>query len=63
MLVDVKDSSIRRKPIVTDADVVTRIDSVYNDICQKFMQNLDYFSKTLDCAWSKLTDRNLQLHK
>ncbi|MCT8468940.1 catalase/peroxidase HPI [Chromohalobacter canadensis] len=59
MPVDVEDPSIRRKPIMTDADMAMKIDPVYNDICRKFMNDPEYFSETFAKAWFKLTHRDL----
>ena len=36
MPVDVEDPSIRRMPIMTDADMAMKVDPAYNAICQKF---------------------------
>ncbi|SOC51792.1 catalase-peroxidase [Chromohalobacter canadensis] len=59
MPVDVEDPSIRRKPIMTDADMAMKVDPVYNDICRKFMNDPEYFSETFAKAWFKLTHRDL----
>lgn len=59
MPVDVEDPSIRRTPIMTDADMAMKVDPVYNEICQKFMKDPDYFSATFARAWFKLTHRDL----
>uniref|UniRef100_UPI002469AE55 peroxidase family protein n=1 Tax=Chromohalobacter sp. 48-RD10 TaxID=2994063 RepID=UPI002469AE55 len=57
--VDVEDASIRRNPIMTDADMAMKVDPVYNEICQKFMNDPEYFSETFARAWFKLTHRDL----
>jgi catalase-peroxidase len=59
MHVDATDPSMRRMPIMTDADMAMKVDPVYNAICQKFMADPDYFSKTFARAWFKLTHRDL----
>jgi catalase-peroxidase len=59
MPVDVEDSSIRLKPIMTDADMAMKVDPIYNGICQKFMQDPEYFSACFARAWFKLTHRDL----
>ena len=59
MPVDVEDSSIRQKPMMTDADMAMKVDPVYNEICQKFSNDFDYFSDTFARAWFKLTHRDM----
>jgi catalase-peroxidase len=59
MPVDVEDPSIRRMPIMTDADMAMKVDPIYNGICQKFMQDPEYFSACFARAWFKLTHRDL----
>jgi catalase-peroxidase len=43
MPVDATDPSIRRMPMMTDADMAMKMDPTYNAICQKFMADPDYF--------------------
>ncbi|WP_417830098.1 catalase/peroxidase HPI [Thalassospira sp.] len=59
MPVDVEDPSIRCMPIMTDADMAMKVDPIYNEICQKFMADPEYFSETFARAWFKLTHRDL----
>ncbi|WP_033069020.1 catalase/peroxidase HPI [Thalassospira australica] len=59
MPVDVEDPSIRCMPIMTDADMAMKVDPIYNEICQKFMKDPEYFSETFARAWFKLTHRDL----
>ncbi|SFC91981.1 catalase/peroxidase HPI [Tropicimonas isoalkanivorans] len=59
MPVDVEDPSIRRMPIMTDADMAMKVDPVYNEICQRFMRDPAYFSETFARAWFKLTHRDM----
>ncbi|EAQ03943.1 hypothetical protein OB2597_11886 [Pseudooceanicola batsensis HTCC2597] len=59
MPVDVEDPSIRRKPIMTDADMAMKVDPIYNEICQKFIADPEYFSETFARAWFKLTHRDM----
>ena len=56
---DVEDDSIRTTPIMTDADMAMKVDPAYNAICQKFMQDPEYFSDCFARAWFKLTHRDL----
>jgi catalase-peroxidase len=59
MPVDASDPSVRRMPVMTDADMAMKVDPIYNAICQKFMADPDYFSDTFARAWFKLTHRDM----
>jgi len=45
--------------MMTDADMAMKVDPVYNQICQKFMADPDYFADTFARAWFKLTHRDM----
>lgn len=57
--VDAHNSSVRRNPMMTDADMALKIDPKYRAICEKFYNDFDYFSDTFARAWFKLTHRDL----
>ncbi|HRI99271.1 MAG TPA: catalase/peroxidase HPI [Hyphomonas sp.] len=57
--VDPTDASKRVMPMMTDADMAMKVDPKYNAICQKFMADPEYFSRTFARAWFKLTHRDL----
>ncbi|MFK7892170.1 MAG: catalase/peroxidase HPI [Granulosicoccus sp.] len=57
--VDATDPSIRHDPMMTDADMAMKVDPVYNEICQRFMADPDYFADTFARAWFKLTHRDM----
>ena len=57
--VDATDPSAKRNPMMTDADMAMKVDPVYNEICQKFMADADYFADTFARAWFKLTHRDM----
>jgi catalase-peroxidase len=59
MPVDATDPSIRRMPMMTDADMAMKVDPVYRAICEKFMADPAYFQDTFARAWFKLTHRDL----
>ena len=59
MPLDAGDPTIRRQPMMTDADMAMKVDPVYNAICQKFRADPDYFSDTFARAWFKLTHRDM----
>lgn len=59
MPVDVEDSSIRRKPIMTDADMALRFDPEYRKIAERFHKDQAYFSDVFARAWFKLTHRDM----
>ncbi len=57
--VDAEDPSIRRNPIMTDADMAMKMDPDYRRIIEKFRSDFDYFSETFARAWFKLTHRDM----
>ncbi|MFD1342301.1 catalase/peroxidase HPI [Litorisediminicola beolgyonensis] len=59
MPLDASDPSKRRMPMMTDADMAMKVDPVYNEICQKFMADPEYFKDTFARAWFKLTHRDM----
>jgi catalase-peroxidase len=59
MPVDVEDPSIRRKPIMTDADMAMRFDPEYRKIAERFHKDQAYFTETFARAWFKLTHRDM----
>ena len=59
MPVDASDPSKPVMPMMTDADMAMKVDPVYNEICQKFMADPDYFADTFARAWFKLTHRDM----
>ena len=56
---DVEDPSIKRNPIMTDADMAMIKDPIYREISQRFYTNPDYFSAIFARAWFKLTHRDM----
>lgn len=59
MPVDVEDPSIRRKPIMTDADMALRLDPTYRKIALRFRDDQAYFEDVFARAWFKLIHRDL----
>jgi catalase-peroxidase len=57
--VDVEDPSVRRNPIMTDADMAMIKDPVYRKISERFHRNPAYFSDVFARAWFKLTHRDM----
>lgn len=57
--VDVEDPSIRRNPIMTDADMALKMDPEYRKIAERFYQDPAYFSEVFARAWFKLTHRDM----
>ena len=57
--VDVEDPSIRRMPMMTDADMALKMDPEYRKISEKFAKDQAYFSETFAKAWFKLTHRDM----
>lgn len=56
---DATDPGVRHNPVMTDADMAMKVDPIYNQICQKFMADPDYFADTFARAWFKLTHRDM----
>ena len=57
--VDVEDPSIRRNPMMTDADMAMKMDPDYRRISERFYNDPDYFSEVFARAWFKLTHRDM----
>jgi catalase-peroxidase len=57
--VDVEDPSIRRNPIMTDADMAMKMDPEYRKISERFYNDPEYFSEVFARAWFKLTHRDM----
>ncbi|MEL6278466.1 MAG: catalase/peroxidase HPI [Pseudomonadota bacterium] len=60
MPVDPSDPSGRAMPMMTDADMAMKVDPIYNEICQKFRADPEYFADTFGRAWFK-THRDMGL--
>ncbi|MEM6589117.1 MAG: catalase/peroxidase HPI [Pseudomonadota bacterium] len=56
---DPSDPTGRAIPLMTDADMAMKVDPIYNEICQKFRADPDYFADTFARAWFKLTHRDM----
>ncbi len=59
MAPDVEDPSIKRMPIMTDADMAMKMDPAYRKISEKFYSDPAYFSEVFARAWFKLTHRDM----
>ncbi|MEQ9435981.1 catalase/peroxidase HPI [Hyphomonas sp.] len=59
MPVDVEDPSVRKMPIMTDADMAMKMDPEYRKISERFYNDFEYFSETFARAWFKLTHRDM----
>ncbi len=57
--VDSTDPSVRRNPMMTDADMAMKVDPKYRAICEKFMADPEYFKDCFARAWFKLTHRDM----
>ncbi len=54
-----EDPSVRRDPVMTDADMAMKVDPVYREIAERFHKDFDYFSEVFARAWFKLTHRDM----
>ncbi|WOC53012.1 catalase-peroxidase [Bergeyella porcorum] len=59
MPVDAHNPSIKRNPMMTDADMALKIDPEYRKISERFHQDPEYFKEVFARAWFKLTHRDL----
>ena len=57
--VDSANPSVRRNPIMTDADMAMKMDPIYRKISERFYKDPDYFSEVFARAWFKLTHRDM----
>lgn len=57
--VDAHNPSVRRNPIMTDADMALKMDPEYRKISEKFRNDPAYFEDVFARAWFKLTHRDL----
>jgi catalase-peroxidase len=57
--IDAYNPSIRRNPIMTDADMAMKMDPEYRKYSEKFYKDPNYFADTFARAWFKLTHRDL----
>ena len=56
---DAENPSVRRNPIMTDADMALKMDPEYRKISEKFANDQAYFEDVFARAWFKLTHRDL----
>jgi catalase-peroxidase len=56
---DANDPSVRRNPIMTDADMAMIKDPAYRAISERFHKDPAYFSEVFARAWFKLTHRDM----
>ena len=57
--IDLADDSIKRNPIMTDADMAMKMDPSYRKISEEFRKNHDYLKDSFTKAWFKLTHRDM----
>ena len=61
--VDLADPSIKRNPIMTDADMAMKMDPSYRKISEKFRKDHKYMADSFTKAWFKLTHRDMGARK
>lgn len=57
--VDAHNPTVKRNPIMTDADMAMKVDPEYRKISEKFYNDPEYFNEVFAHAWFKLTHRDL----
>ncbi len=61
--VDLGDPSIKRNPIMTDADMAMKMDPSYRKISEEFRKDHKYMADSFTRAWFKLTHRDMGAKK
>ena len=56
---DAHNTSVRKNPIMTDADMAMKMDPEYRKISERFYNDQAYFEDVFARAWFKLTHRDL----
>jgi catalase-peroxidase len=59
MVVDAHDPSMKRRPMMTTADLSLRYDPIYEPIARHYQQNPEEFADAFARAWFKLTHRDM----
>jgi catalase-peroxidase len=59
MPVDAEDQSVRRNPIMTDADMAMKMDPEYREISERFHADPPFLDEVFARAWFKLTHRDM----
>ena len=57
--VDAHNPSVRRNPMMTDADMALKMDPEYRKISERFYQDPAYLAEVFARAWYKLTHRDM----
>tara|TARA_B100000575_G_C23134512_1_gene658758 strand:- start:508 stop:2685 length:2178 start_codon:yes stop_codon:yes gene_type:complete len=57
--IDLADATIRRNPIMTDADMAMKMDPSYRKISEEFRKDHKYLKNSFTKAWFKLTHRDM----
>ena len=61
--VDLANPSIKRNPIMTDADMAMKMDPSYRKISEEFRKDHKYMADSFTRAWFKLTHRDMGARK
>ena len=61
--VDLANTSVRRNPIMTDADMAMKMDPSYRKISEAFRNDHKYMTDSFTRAWFKLTHRDMGARK
>ncbi len=57
--IDLANPSLKRNPIMTDADMAMKMDPKYREISEKFRKDHNYMADSFTKAWFKLTHRDM----
>ena len=50
---------VEHELMMMTSDIALKVDPVYREICEKFLDDFDYFTKAFSEAWYKLTHRDM----
>ena len=59
MVADAHDPSMKRRPMMTTADLSLRFDPIYEPIARRYLANPEEFADAFARAWFKLTHRDM----
>jgi len=59
MVIDAHDPSVKRRPMMTTADLSLKFDPIYEPIARGYLENPKRFADTFARAWFKLTHRDM----
>jgi catalase-peroxidase len=59
MIADAHDPSLKKRPMMTTADLSLKLDPIYEKIARRYLENPEEFADAFARAWFKLTHRDM----